>query len=66
MVKIGRGMRLSPETGKTDCRIIDFVDSMTRVSGVVSIPTLFGLDPAEIDVDGQYYFLYLNLYLSFG
>ncbi|KAJ7706233.1 P-loop containing nucleoside triphosphate hydrolase protein [Mycena rosella] len=42
---IGRGMRLSPGTGKTDCRIIDFVDSATRVSGIISVPTLFGLDP---------------------
>ena len=44
-------MRLSPETGKDDCRIIDFVDSTSRVPGVVSTPTLFGLDPAEV-VDG--------------
>ncbi|KAI0788480.1 P-loop containing nucleoside triphosphate hydrolase protein [Abortiporus biennis] len=49
---IGRGMRLSPGTGKTDCRIIDFVDSLSRVPGVVSTPTLFGLDPSEI-VDDQ-------------
>lgn len=45
-------MRLSPETGKEDCRIIDFVDGMDRVSGVVSVPTLFGLDPSEI-IDGM-------------
>ncbi|KAF8846329.1 P-loop containing nucleoside triphosphate hydrolase protein [Paxillus ammoniavirescens] len=45
---IGRGMRQSPATGKVDCRIIDFVDSTSRVSGVVSIPTLFGLDPSEV------------------
>ncbi|KAF7310867.1 DEAD-box family helicase [Mycena chlorophos] len=42
---IGRGMRLSPATGKTDCRIIDFVDSAGRVEGLVSTPSLFGLDP---------------------
>jgi hypothetical protein len=52
-LKIGRGMRLSPQTGKEDCRIIDFVDSTSRVSGVVSTPTLFGLDPAEIQIDGK-------------
>ncbi|KAH9944308.1 P-loop containing nucleoside triphosphate hydrolase protein [Epithele typhae] len=46
---IGRGMRLSPFTGKEDCRIIDFVDSQNRVSGVISTPTLFGLDPNHID-----------------
>ncbi|KAH9950401.1 P-loop containing nucleoside triphosphate hydrolase protein [Amylocystis lapponica] len=43
---IGRGMRQSPGTGKEDCHIIDFVDSTGRVSGVVSTPTLFGLDPS--------------------
>lgn len=41
-------MRLSPQTGKTDCHIIDFVDSTSRVSGVVSTPSLFGLDPDEV------------------
>ncbi|KAG6912005.1 hypothetical protein DXG01_000253 [Tephrocybe rancida] len=51
--KIGRGMRLSPGTGKQDCRIIDFVDSTTRVAGVVSTPTLFGLSPGEIDIDDE-------------
>ncbi|KIY64218.1 P-loop containing nucleoside triphosphate hydrolase protein [Cylindrobasidium torrendii FP15055 ss-10] len=48
---IGRGMRLSPKTGKTDCRIVDFVDSSNRVTGVVSTPTLFGLDPSTIIQD---------------
>lgn len=46
-------MRQSPDTGKENCRIIDFVDSTTTVSGVVSTPTLFGLDPGEIDIDGE-------------
>ncbi|KAF8807352.1 P-loop containing nucleoside triphosphate hydrolase protein [Phlegmacium glaucopus] len=50
---IGRGMRLSPSTGKEDCRIIDFVDSNSRVNGVVSVPTLFGLNPGEIDIDDE-------------
>ncbi|EJD55046.1 P-loop containing nucleoside triphosphate hydrolase protein [Auricularia subglabra TFB-10046 SS5] len=44
---IGRGMRLSPQTGKEDCHILDFVDSTTRVQGIVTTPTLFGLQPAE-------------------
>ncbi|KAJ7038251.1 P-loop containing nucleoside triphosphate hydrolase protein [Mycena alexandri] len=48
---IGRGMRLSPNTGKEDCRIIDFVDSASRVSGIVSVPTLFGLDPDTVSID---------------
>ena len=51
--QIGRGMRQSPASGKVDCHIFDFVDSTSRISGVVSIPTLLGLDPGEI-VDGQY------------
>ncbi|KAF5384896.1 hypothetical protein D9615_001480 [Tricholomella constricta] len=50
---IGRGMRLSADTGKQDCRIIDFVDSTTRVAGVVSTPTLFGLQPEEIEIDDE-------------
>ncbi|KZT30598.1 P-loop containing nucleoside triphosphate hydrolase protein [Neolentinus lepideus HHB14362 ss-1] len=49
---IGRGMRLSPETGKDDCLVIDFVDSTSRVAGVVCVPTLFGLDPSEV-IDGE-------------
>ena len=46
-------MRLSPNTGKANCRIIDFVDSSNRVSGVVSTPTLFGLEPSEITIEGE-------------
>lgn len=49
---IGRGMRQSPSTGKVNCHIIDFVDSTNRVAGVVSTPTLFGLDPEEL-IDDQ-------------
>lgn len=45
-------MRQSPSTGKADCHIIDFVDSTNRVAGVISIPTLFGLDPEEV-IDGN-------------
>ncbi|KAF2204073.1 P-loop containing nucleoside triphosphate hydrolase protein [Delitschia confertaspora ATCC 74209] len=41
---IGRGMRLYK--GKDNCHIIDMVSSLS--TGVVSTPTLFGLDPAEI------------------
>ena len=46
-------MRLSPATGKEDCRIIDFVESQERVAGVVSTPTLFGLDPSELTDGGR-------------
>ena len=41
---IGRGMRLHP--GKGNCHIIDMVASLE--AGVVSTPTLFGLDPGEL------------------
>ncbi|PWN27946.1 P-loop containing nucleoside triphosphate hydrolase protein [Jaminaea rosea] len=42
---IGRGLRLSPQTGKKDCLVIDLVGNIER--GVVCTPTLFGLDPDE-------------------
>lgn len=41
---IGRGMRL--HKGKENCHIIDLVAALS--TGVISTPTLFGLDPAEI------------------
>lgn len=41
---IGRGMRLHP--GKENCHIIDMVASLDV--GIVTIPTLLGLDPAAI------------------
>lgn len=41
---IGRGMRLHP--GKKDCHIIDMV--ATLETGIVTTPTLFGLDPSEL------------------
>ncbi|KAH9870850.1 hypothetical protein J1614_006422 [Plenodomus biglobosus] len=41
---IGRGMRLHKD--KKNCHVIDFVSALS--TGVVSTPTLFGLDPAEI------------------
>ncbi|KAJ9636897.1 putative ATP-dependent helicase IRC3 [Coniosporium tulheliwenetii] len=44
---IGRGMRLHP--GKKDCHIIDMVASLE--AGIVTTPTLFGLDPSEIVSD---------------
>ncbi len=45
---IGRGMRLHP--GKKNCHIIDMVSSLE--TGIVTTPTLFGLDPSEL-VDGE-------------
>lgn len=41
---IGRGMRLYP--GKENCHVIDMVASLE--TGIVTVPTLFGLDPAEL------------------
>ena len=41
---IGRGMRLHP--GKINCHIIDMIGSIER--GIVTVPTLMGLDPDEI------------------
>ena len=41
---IGRGMRLYP--GKENCHVIDMVASLAI--GIVTTPTLFGLDPAEV------------------
>ncbi len=41
---IGRGMRLYP--GKENCHIIDMVSSLE--TGIVTTPTLFGLDPGEL------------------
>lgn len=41
---IGRGMRLHPS--KDDCLIIDMVGNVLR--GVITVPTLLGLDPDEI------------------
>lgn len=41
---IGRGMRLHP--GKENCHILDMV--ATLEDGIVTVPTLFGLDPSEL------------------
>lgn len=41
---IGRGTRLFP--GKENCHVIDMVSALQ--TGVVTVPTLYGLDPFEI------------------
>ena len=41
---IGRGTRLYP--GKDNCHVIDMVSSLR--TGIVTTPTLFGLDPGEL------------------
>ena len=52
---VGRGLRLSPSTGKTDCHIVDIVDNMS--SGMLVSPTLWGLSHDDIQPykrpDGQ-------------
>jgi len=50
---IGRGIRLSPQTGKTDCLVIDFVDNASEHAGtMMTLPTLFGLPP-QMDLKGE-------------
>ena len=44
---VGRGLRNSP--GKSDCHVIDMVASLEK--GLVTTPTLFGLDPKELVKD---------------
>ncbi|PNS21034.1 hypothetical protein CAC42_3371 [Sphaceloma murrayae] len=46
---IGRGLRLHP--GKKDCHVIDMVASLE--TGIVTTPTLFGLDPATLVDDAD-------------
>lgn len=41
---IGRGMRLHP--GKLNCHVIDMAAALD--TGIVTTPTLFGLDPSEL------------------
>lgn len=46
---IGRGLRLSPKTGKKDCLVLDIVGNIEK--GVVCTPTLFGLNADDIIED---------------
>nr|ODN98589.1 DEAD box family helicase [Cryptococcus depauperatus CBS 7855] len=46
---VGRGLRLSPDTGKTDCHIIDVVDSVSSANGMIVAPTLLGLSHEEME-----------------
>ncbi|GAA5856456.1 hypothetical protein JCM9279_003535 [Rhodotorula babjevae] len=50
---IGRGLRLSPDTGKLDCLVIDLVSNATNL-GIVCTPTLLGLDPAVVHARQQH------------
>ncbi|KLT45993.1 P-loop containing nucleoside triphosphate hydrolase protein [Cutaneotrichosporon oleaginosum] len=45
---VGRGLRLSPSTGKQDCYLIDIADNISRASGMLVSPTLFGLTHEEV------------------
>lgn len=42
---------MSPESGKTDCHIIDLVDSVANANGLIVTPTLLGLSLDEMDVE---------------
>lgn len=43
---LGRGLRLSPHSGKVDCLAIDLVGTKDSLQ-LVNIATLFGLDPGQ-------------------
>lgn len=43
---LGRGLRLSPASGKVDCLALDLVASKRSVD-LVNVATLFGLEPLE-------------------
>ena len=47
---LGRGLRLSPNTGKTNCLVLDLVGS--TVQGMACTPTLFGIDP-DLAIEDQ-------------
>ncbi|GAA5876947.1 hypothetical protein JCM3774_000548 [Rhodotorula dairenensis] len=49
---LGRGLRLSPASGKRDCLLLDLVAFTERPHGMVCTPTLFGLDP-RTEIDGR-------------
>lgn len=44
---VGRAARLSPETGKRDALVIDFVDNSTRHS-LITLPSLAGAEEVEV------------------
>lgn len=46
---LGRGLRSSP--GKENCHVLDMVSSLQ--TGIVTTPTLFGLDPDEVVQDAN-------------
>lgn len=48
---IGRGTRLSPETGKRDLVVIDCVDNCTR-HNLATVPAILGLPPG-LDLEGK-------------
>ncbi|TYJ54631.1 hypothetical protein B9479_004665 [Cryptococcus floricola] len=50
---VGRGLRLSPETGKSDCYIVDVVDGVSKSNGLVVTPTLLGISPEDVDVEDK-------------
>jgi ATP-dependent helicase IRC3 len=51
--QVGRGLRLSPDTGKEYCHIIDVVDSVNRANGMLVSPTLFGLSHDDLELKDE-------------
>ncbi|KAI8819173.1 P-loop containing nucleoside triphosphate hydrolase protein [Fimicolochytrium jonesii] len=49
---IGRGLRTSPATGKTSCRIIDICDNVNAHTSLATVPTLLGLS-RDFDFAGK-------------
>lgn len=49
---LGRGLRLSPASGKRDCLLIDMIAFTRNPEALVCTPTLFGLDPLS-EIDGE-------------
>lgn len=47
---VGRGTRLSPETGKKDCLVLDFADVSDL--DLVTLPALYGM-PRNLDLQGM-------------
>lgn len=50
-LKVGRGLRLCPSTGKVDCYLIDIVDNVSRSNGMLVSPTLWGLSHDDMIPD---------------
>lgn len=50
-LQVGRGLRLSPNTGKENCQVIDLVDTLSRSNGMLVSPTLWGISHDDLPPD---------------